>query len=348
MRAARSVCVCAAMLFAVLGPGLCLSPPEQSATESNPEATRHHRALDITNVGNTEMEDLTGLLSIRAIASGITLWAKREFENPGLSHKDRIAVGILSAAGARGDLTAPDGTKKTVVVASSGNTGNSIAWVGRALGYTVVVVTNRKCSTEKQRDITSKGATLLIAEDLYEPSVGKTPEQIAALPDTVRANLAKCTVTEAVAKKHGWHTPGAVFPYYTKNYMKIEVIMAEADPSYFAVEQYDNLDNFQAQHDTLGAEIYASTHGNKTVTHFVFTGSTGGTITGVGSYLKEKVGSPCDTPFEWFSRPSFPCPAVSTKSARAHAHTHTRARTRPHSLPIVSKSCPRSSIGNPN
>jgi cysteine synthase len=294
------------------------------------------------------MEDLTGLLSIRAIASGITLWAKREFENPGLSHKDRIAVGILSAAGARGDLTAPDGTKKTVVVASSGNTGNSIAWVGRALGYTVVVVTNRKCSTEKQRDITSKGATLLIAEDLYEPSVGKTPEQIAALPDTVRANLAKCTVTEAVAKKHGWHTPGAVFPYYTKNYMKIEVIMAEADPSYFAVEQYDNLDNFQAQHDTLGAEIYASTHGNKTVTHFVFTGSTGGTITGVGSYLKEKVGSPCDTPFEWFSRPSFPCPAVSTKSARAHAHTHTRARTRPHSLPIVSKSCPRSSIGNPN
>ena len=54
--------------------------------------------------------------------SAIRLVGKCEFANPGMSHKDRIAKVMLQCAEARGDLTQPNGEKKTILAASSGNT----------------------------------------------------------------------------------------------------------------------------------------------------------------------------------------------------------------------------------
>jgi cysteine synthase len=54
----------------------------------------------------------------------------------------------------------------------------------------------------------------------------------------------------------------------------------------YDVDQYDNPANPEAYYRTLGPEIWEQTGG--TVTHFIAAGSTGGTITGVGQYLKEK------------------------------------------------------------
>eukprot|EP00040_Diaphanoeca_grandis_P020759 m.110396 g.110396 ORF g.110396 m.110396 type:complete len:464 (-) comp28034_c0_seq2:192-1583(-) len=248
------------------------------------------KPLELENIGHTAIVDLTGMLSHNAINAGFTLFAKKEFDNPGLSHKDRIAKGIIDGAVTRGELES-DGVKKIVVAASSGNTGNSIAWVARQKGYDVIIITNRKCSAEKQKDIRSKGATLLISEDLHQLSVvdGRTitANEVEALPQVVRQDLAKCTITETTAKKLGWYREGATFPQYTKDYMKIEAIMA-LDPQYFSVMQYDNHDNFKAHYDTLAHELYSSDHGGMKITDFVFTGSTGGTITGVGTYLKEQ------------------------------------------------------------
>jgi len=53
----------------------------------------------------------------------IKLLAKCEFANPGMSHKDRIAKAMLQRAEARGELTGPSGERKTILAASSGNTG---------------------------------------------------------------------------------------------------------------------------------------------------------------------------------------------------------------------------------
>ena len=55
--------------------------------------------------------------------SEITLLCKCEHMNPGMSHKDRIAKSMLERAEKRGELCGPNGEKKTILAASSGNTG---------------------------------------------------------------------------------------------------------------------------------------------------------------------------------------------------------------------------------
>jgi len=185
-------------------------------------------------------------------ASKITLLGKAEFANPGMSHKDRIAKVMLQRAEARGDLTTATGEKKTILAASSGNTGCSLALVGTLMGYQVVIITNAKCSTEKCQHIQSNGATLWMAEELKE-----------------RAEFASVICGE-------------------KDYMKQEDLLAAAYPDrFYSVNQYGNPDNMEAHHDSTGREIYEQTGG--AVTHFVMAASTGGTIMGVGKYLKERL-----------------------------------------------------------
>jgi cystathionine beta-synthase len=62
--------------------------------------------------------------------------------------------------------------------------------------------------------------------------------------------------------------------------------LAEEIPNSWYVNQYDNLSNRQAHYESTGPEIWEQTEGK--VTHFVVGVGTGGTISGVGKYLKEK------------------------------------------------------------
>ncbi|MGH7544189.1 MAG: PLP-dependent cysteine synthase family protein [Gemmatimonadota bacterium] len=63
--------------------------------------------------------------------------------------------------------------------------------------------------------------------------------------------------------------------------------LAQAFPDRFwYANQYDNPDNWRAHHDTTGPEIWRQTDGG--VTHFVAGVGTGGTLTGVGRFLREK------------------------------------------------------------
>eukprot|EP01064_Diplonema_japonicum_P034688 TRINITY_DN7286_c0_g1_i1.p1 TRINITY_DN7286_c0_g1~~TRINITY_DN7286_c0_g1_i1.p1 ORF type:complete len:403 (+),score=105.24 TRINITY_DN7286_c0_g1_i1:64-1272(+) len=63
-------------------------------------------------------------------------------------------------------------------------------------------------------------------------------------------------------------------------------LAAAAEPNSYDVDQYDNAANPEAYYLSLGPEIWEQTKGE--VTHFVAAGSTGGTISGVGRYLKEQ------------------------------------------------------------
>lgn len=115
-------------------------------------------SLKITDrIGATPLIDLTSLVR----KGGGKLYAKCEFMNPGMSLKDRIAQQMVKAAIQNNELRKGG----TIVCASSGNTGCSIAMLGASLGFKVIVVTSKKCSKEKLEHIKAYGAEIIITED---------------------------------------------------------------------------------------------------------------------------------------------------------------------------------------
>jgi cystathionine beta-synthase len=80
--------------------------------------------------------------------------------------------------------------------------------------------------------------------------------------------------------------PTAVAPEHPDSYYSTAERLTKETPNSFRPDQYSNPHNPRAHYETTGPEIYAQTKGR--VTHFVAGAGTGGTISGVGRYLKEQ------------------------------------------------------------
>lgn len=80
--------------------------------------------------------------------------------------------------------------------------------------------------------------------------------------------------------------PTDVAPDDPRSYYSTSKRIAEETPNSWYVNQYDNPSNTQAHYETTGPEIWEQTEGK--ITHFVVGVGTGGTISGVGKFLKEK------------------------------------------------------------
>jgi len=101
----------------------------------------------------------TPLVEITQLDTGpCQLFLKLENQNPGGSIKDRIALSMIEAAEAEGNLQ-PGGT---VVEATAGNTGLGLALVAGAKGYRVLLVIPDKMSQEKISHVRALGAEVRI------------------------------------------------------------------------------------------------------------------------------------------------------------------------------------------
>ena len=80
--------------------------------------------------------------------------------------------------------------------------------------------------------------------------------------------------------------PTNVEPDDPKSYYSVSRRLAEETPNSWYVNQYDNPSNAVAHYEQTGPEIWEQTKGK--VTHFIVGVGTGGTISGVGKYLKEQ------------------------------------------------------------
>jgi cystathionine beta-synthase len=80
--------------------------------------------------------------------------------------------------------------------------------------------------------------------------------------------------------------PTDVEPTDPRSYYSVSKRLAEETPNSWYVNQYDNMSNSLAHYEQTGPEIWKQTEGK--ITHFVVGVGTGGTISGVGKYLKEK------------------------------------------------------------
>jgi cystathionine beta-synthase len=80
--------------------------------------------------------------------------------------------------------------------------------------------------------------------------------------------------------------PTDVDPEDQRSYYSVSARLAREIPGAWKANQYDNLSNTQAHYDTTAPEIWKQTAGK--VTHLVVGVGTGGTISGIGRYLKEQ------------------------------------------------------------
>lgn len=118
--------------------------------------------LDI--IGNTPM------LSLKKL-TGLNIFAKAEYLNPGGSIKDRVAKYMIEQAESRG-LLKPG---MTIMEPTSGNTGIGIALAGVQKGYRVVIVMPENMSDERKKIIKALGAELILT-DANESIAGSVAE----------------------------------------------------------------------------------------------------------------------------------------------------------------------------
>jgi S-sulfo-L-cysteine synthase (O-acetyl-L-serine-dependent) len=105
----------------------------------------------LERIGHTPLIRLDRLM--RGL-EGVSLFAKAEWLNPGGSVKDRAAVSMVHDAQARG-LLAPG---KTLLDATSGNTGIALAMMGAAGGFPVLLAMPSNVSPERKRILKAYGA----------------------------------------------------------------------------------------------------------------------------------------------------------------------------------------------
>jgi len=188
-----------------------------------------------------ELVGNTPLLKLRKTTGGAKplVLAKVEYLNPGGSVKDRIALRMVEAAEASGELQ-PGGT---IVEPTSGNTGVGLAIVAQEKGYHCVFVCPDKVSEDKRNVLKAYGAEVVVC-------------------------------------------PTAVAPEHPSSYYNVSDRLVKEIEGAWKPNQYANENNPLSHYESTGPEIWEQTDGK--VTHFVTGVGTGGTISGIGRYLKEK------------------------------------------------------------
>ena len=105
-------------------------------------------------IGNTPLVKINHILQ----KSGLEVYAKLEGFNPTGSIKDRIALEMIQQAEREGTLT----KGKTIIEATSGNTGISLAMIGKVKGYRVEIVMSEAVSVERRKMIAAFGAEVVL------------------------------------------------------------------------------------------------------------------------------------------------------------------------------------------
>ncbi len=109
------------------------------------------------------------------------IYAKLEGNNPGGSIKDRIALKMIEQAESEGELI----KGKTIIEATSGNTGISLAMIGVAKGYNVEIVMSEAVSIERRKMIRAFGGNVILtpADKGTDGAILKVKELRERYPD---------------------------------------------------------------------------------------------------------------------------------------------------------------------
>src|SRR5437016_9482171 len=148
-----------------------------SRRESTAQPGRAGESL-LDRIGNTP---LLRLERVGQEFPNVEFCAKAEWFNPGGSVKDRPALSMIQAGLSSGALRAG----KTIIDATSGNTGIAYAMVGAALGFPVQLCLPDSASHERKRILAALGAELVITsgDEGTDGAIRKVHEIVAGNPE---------------------------------------------------------------------------------------------------------------------------------------------------------------------
>ncbi|KGO33680.1 MAG: cysteine--tRNA ligase [Desulfoprunum sp.] len=114
-------------------------------------------------------------------SDSVSIYGKIESSNPGGSIKERIALSMIEAGEASGELT----KDKIVLEATSGNTGIGLAMVCAAKGYRCVLVMPESASVERRKIMQAYGAEILLtpAKRATDGAIEKSYAMVREFPD---------------------------------------------------------------------------------------------------------------------------------------------------------------------
>ena len=120
-------------------------------------------------------------LRLPGVPSGVELWGKCEWLNPGGSVKDRTALSIIS----EGERTGTLRQGRTIIDSSSGNTAVGLALVGKARGYAVELFMPASVSAERRRLCEAYGAAITLTDAFSgsDGAIAAVREKVAAQPE---------------------------------------------------------------------------------------------------------------------------------------------------------------------
>jgi len=132
----------------------------------------------LERIGNTP---LLRLARVGREFPNVNFAAKAEWFNPGGSVKDRPALSMIQAGLASGALH----PGKTIIDATSGNTGIAYAMIGAALGYPVALCLPDSASLERKRILAAFGAAMIMTpgDAGTDGAIRRVREIVAAEPD---------------------------------------------------------------------------------------------------------------------------------------------------------------------
>jgi S-sulfo-L-cysteine synthase (O-acetyl-L-serine-dependent) len=132
----------------------------------------------LRRIGNTP---LVRIARMAAAMPNVQICAKAEWFNPGGSVKDRAALSMIDGGVASGALRAG----KTIIDATSGNTGIAYAMIGAALGYPVKLCLPDSASPERKKMLQAYGAELVFTpgDESTDGAIRRVHEIVAGDPE---------------------------------------------------------------------------------------------------------------------------------------------------------------------
>ncbi|MCG3207988.1 MAG: Cysteine synthase B [Anaerolineae bacterium] len=135
----------------------------------------------LSRIGNTPLLPLHRIAAAEGVDPNVVVFAKAEWFNASGSVKARPALGMIEDGERRGLLT----PAKTIIDATSGNTGIAMAMIGAAKGYKVKLVMPANVSNERKKILQAYGAELLLTDPLegIDESIRTVHRLVQAQPE---------------------------------------------------------------------------------------------------------------------------------------------------------------------